>query len=176
MITAIILFLISIILFCLDFYFVQYAWMNFNDTAFNIAEICLIVFNVAIVVCGVILIKNAANKVKNKKLFAVLQSVVLIAIVIFNLFKSYTIHNSFEQITASASIYAKDIIDGEYFITLINETDTQKFVKMKCDKSTYDKLIADENVQYQIEYRLSASDEGTGSLHHIDTDNYIDNR
>lgn len=58
------------------------------------------------------------------------------------------------MITASASIYAKYIIDGEYFITLINETDTQKFVKMKCDKSTYDKLIADENVQYQIEYRL----------------------
>ena len=65
MITAIILFIISIILFCLDFYFVQYAWMTFNDTAFNIAEVCLIVFNVAIVVCGVILIKKAANKVKN---------------------------------------------------------------------------------------------------------------
>lgn len=176
MFISIVIFVLSFILFWADLFFVQYAWMNFNDTAFRIAEIFLIIFVVIIAISGIIVIKNVVVKVKSKKFFAVCLSFALLLIVVFCSVKANSVLNSFEQISASTNIYSKDSDGDKYYISLVKDTDIREMVKMECDRKTYDSIIVDENVQYQIEYRLNALDEGKSSLYHIDVDNYIDNR
>lgn len=173
MITALILFIISILLFGADWYFVQYAWLNSNDIALRIAEICLVLFNTAIVMFGIILIKNAAKKLHFQKPVLIGLSVILIAFASFNSFQTYKVSDSFEQVSVSASIYAKDAADDKYFVTLLQDADTQEMVKMECDKNTYDKLAVDEKVQYAIVYRMNQDECRLCSVEITDS---IDNR
>lgn len=86
---AIVLLVISMILFWADYFFVEYNWMNFNDTAFRISEIFLGIFIALIFITGIIIITNIVNKVKNKKLFMVSFTILLIFIVSFNSVNTY---------------------------------------------------------------------------------------
>ena len=174
MIAAIVLFVMSMILFWADYFFVEYTWMNFNDTAFRIAEIFLGIFIVLIVITGIIIITNTVKKVKNKKLFMISFTIILIFIVSFNSVNTYIILNSFEENCVSTNIYQKESGNGKYFITLMKEADTQEMIKIECDKNTYDNIIIDEDAGYVIKYRYNALDKSAkGSLYSNAVDNNV---
>lgn len=172
---SIVLFVISIILFWVDYFFVKYTWMNFNDTAFRISEVFLYIFIALIVIMGIIIIINLMKKSKNKKLFMVVFPILLIFIVSLNSINAYTVLNSFEENCVSTNVYQKKSDNGKYFITLIKDYDTQEMVKIECDKNTYDNIIIDEDIQYVIKYRYNALDKSAkGNLYSFDIDNNVD--
>ena len=78
------------------------------------------------------------------------------------------------------SVISKEIKDDKQFIYIRRndmENGSEITVEIECDEETYDNIIVDKKVLYNVNYSYSASEPKKGSLiEKIDTTDYIDNR
>jgi hypothetical protein len=114
-------------------------------------------------------IKNKAKSMKKRIIF-------IAGIVVITILSSYIFflaHATASSTVCSNSINSKTI-EGERYYFEISDFENRA-VRLECDNKTYEALIVDEDVLYDISYRTILF-YGIGYLGTIDTEDYIDNR
>ena len=175
-----ILFIISIVLFWINWFVIQYAWSNVNDILFSITNISLLLLLLLIIVVGALAIFSRFRKsmVSNKHsvITSVLGAVIFVFVILIHSVPVYILSSAGEKITSVTNIVSKETgNDNEYFL-YIEDIFSNDIKKIKCDKNKYSKVILDENVLYTMEYRMHLFDSKSGFLVQLDLEDYIDNR
>lgn len=164
MIINIILITTLLLLFA-DFLFLNYLWMNFSDSLFNIFNVLLIIFLLVSVSCAAVklFIVFSERNNKSKKLLSFV-SVIILFVGIGFVFSSST---KYQKITGFINISAKETDEsGDYFLVL-NNSQLNKFVRVKCSEKTYNEIETDDEKLYNISYRIGSFNDDYGALESI---------
>ncbi|MFT3952293.1 MAG: hypothetical protein QM689_10200 [Oscillospiraceae bacterium] len=171
---------VSIAFFWIDWFVINYAWVNLYDNLFRISENLLLPILFLITVFGVILTFMILKKLKRsgkiytfKSLFTIL---VLILVIILHSIPIYSFSSEGDQITNVTNIVSKEIIkSNEYYLYIKNIRDGN-LIQIKCNEDIYTDVIIDENLFYTMQYRLNLFDRKSGVLEEINLKDFIDRR
>lgn len=173
------LFTVSIGLFWIDWFIIQYAWSNLYDGMFRIAEntlIPLLVLASIFGIIGVVLItKKNAQTGRNSSFKTGLLIIALVAILVVHIIPIIKLEKTGNHIIAVTNVESIESENDEYFL-IIKDLQSEKLIKIKCDENTYSSVIVDRNVLYTFEYRIKLFNEINGVLEQVDTNEIIDNR
>lgn len=179
-VVSLVLFIVSVALFWVDWVILQYAWSNLYDGVFNTAIIFLIPLLCLAALLGVIsfimLVKKNAKSGRNSMSKTLLMIIVLISVLAIQTFSVVELSKTGEHVFTVQNIESIEIKNGEHFL-VVKKPNSQEFIKIKCDKNTYSSVIVDKDVLYTFTYRVELFDKNKGILEkQINIDDTIDNR
>ncbi|MDD2371613.1 MAG: hypothetical protein PHQ32_06405 [Firmicutes bacterium] len=180
----ILLFVLTIFLFWLDWLLAGIAWNNFYGILETITFFANQLIFITIIITGILLIIQILKKLKGtdgiydvKRFFGVILSVLIVIFVMYTHFQTFnTTINSNSQVGGFGPINSKNIINGDYYFYLYHPKHYGENIRFKTDKKSYEKIIVDEKVLYTYEYKTDFFDNSRGILQSFDYDHYIDNR
>lgn len=179
MVVSLVLLIVSVALFWVDWFIMQYAWSNLYDGVFNTASIFLIPLLCLTALLGVIsinmLVKKNAKSGKNSVFKTLLMIMVLIGVLAVQTFSVVELSKTGERVFTVTNIESIENENGGYFL-VVKKHKSEEFIKIKCDKNTYSSIIVDKDVLYTFTYRVELFDKSKGILEQINIDDIVDNR
>lgn len=179
-VVSLVLFIVSVLLFWVDWFILQYAWSNVYDGVFNTANILLIPLLCLAALFGVtsivMLVKKNAKSGRNSMSKTLLMIIVLISVLAIQIFSVVELSKTGERVFTVQNIESIESENGEYFL-VVEKPKSEGFIKIKCDKNTYYSVIVDKDVLYTFTYRVELFDKNKGILEEqINIDDIVDNR
>lgn len=148
------IFILQIIIFWVIFFVNGYAWVHGFDKISDILKIILVIGMLGLVISLI----NTFRKVKRlgSKFMVLILFVIQLLFLCFNIPK-------FEGYSSSGlhSITGKKEVNGSYYIFIKSSSG---YVKVKCEKDIYEKLVVDKHVSYPFSYRSLYNDSENGVL------------
>lgn len=170
--------LFEVILFWIIWLVAGYLWINGMDIYVDILKFVIIIVMVIIIITALLIIIKTINKlfsiksskVRNIGLMILLVCGLTIHILLYYSMSSFGYNNS-----GLYCITNKEIVSESYYFYI--ESPKNNYVRIKCTKDIFDKLIIDKNVLYTFSYRGLAYNTNKGVLNgSIDISDIIDNR
>ena len=148
------IFILEVIIFWVIFFVNGYAWVHGFDKISDILKIILVIGMLGLVISVI----NTFRKVKRlgSKLMVLMLVVIQLLFLCFYIpkFEGYSSEGLY-------SINRKKEVNGSYYI-FINSS--SGYVKVKCERDIYEKLVVDKHVSYPFSYRSLYYDNENGVL------------
>lgn len=156
----------SSLLFFADFFLLNYLWLNFCDKLYDIFYVLLLILLILTAVFGIIKIFVVMFKSKSKISIRIISIGLIIALFV-GAGTTLSSMTKSKYVGSFTYISEKETDENDNCFLVIMDSELNKYIRVKCDKDTYNKIETGENNLYTVEYRIGCLNTDYGVLENI---------